>query len=197
MTDSPFSLPKPPGGGDHPSMKQLKGRLLVFMPTQLDKDVPDTLSDKPGAVKDLMHANVAFLDGEPITNKLDKDGDVAKTFDEPITRGQIMEDFLTSNKLLVSQLKGQERVLGRLVQGTARAGQSKPWFLETPSEADIALAGKWWAKRGEEAMKKAANAIAAPTATPTPAAADDFDDEPAPAKQAPAAAPAAEEEDPF
>lgn len=80
-------------------------------------------------------------------------------------KGTVTEDALLFPKVLVSSLKKYadtgQIVLGRLVRGTAKPGQSAPWLLEAPTQDDIAVAHKY-----EAYVKTQAPAVA-------PAAADE------------------------
>ena len=151
MTD-PFDAPGSKGAGKFPAMKQLKGRLLLIEPTRLDKQITSNLN--PDKKVDRMSANVTVLDGDPITNVLDKDGDVVHEFDEPLAAPHTMEDMYISQTVLVNQLrkayKAESKVLGRLVQlPAARPGENKAWAFEEPTDADKDIA------RGYLASEKA------------------------------------------
>jgi hypothetical protein len=59
--------------------------------------------------------------------------------------GTITEDALLFGNALVPALTGAEGevVIGRLVKGTAKAGQSAPWLLADPTEEEVAEAEAW------------------------------------------------------
>jgi hypothetical protein len=61
--------------------------------------------------------------------------------------------------VLCSQLApsaGGKPVLGRLGRGTAKPGQSAPWMLTAPTEADIAVAQKFDAYKATQVATVAA-----------------------------------------
>jgi hypothetical protein len=138
MTD-PFDDPGSTGGGKYPSMAQLKGRLLLVEPTNLEKGIPSTL--EPDKKVDRVTATVHVLDGDAITDVLDKDGDSTFTFDEPLVAPFVLEDMYLSQVVLVNQLrkayKAEVKVLGRLGQLPAqKKGNNKAWAFEIPTEQD-------------------------------------------------------------
>jgi hypothetical protein len=108
-TDDPFDTPAP--GGSFPSVAQLKDRLLVIWPQKIES-VLDRFN--PGAMKDRITANVAVLDGETITVRIDKEGEQHPLAD-PVKPGDVMKDMFLSQTKLVSQLKGRTMVMGRLI----------------------------------------------------------------------------------
>jgi hypothetical protein len=62
--------------------------------------------------------------------------------------GERFRDKLIFPKMLVSQLKGQvgtgEYTCGRLIKGVAlKKGQSDPWLIDDPSDADLEAAAKF------------------------------------------------------
>jgi hypothetical protein len=110
-TDDPFDTPAP--GGSFPAVAQLKDRLVVIWPTKVE-NLPDKFN--PGKNKDRITANVAFLDGDPIDVRIDKEGE-STPLAEPVAPGDVMKDFFLSQTKLVSQLKPRlgGMVMGRLI----------------------------------------------------------------------------------
>jgi hypothetical protein len=110
-TDDPFDTPAP--GSRFPSVAQLKDRLLVIWPKRLES-VPDRYH--PGAMKDRLTADVAFLDGETIAVRINKEGESTPLAD-PVAPGDIMRDVFLSQTKLVSQTKARigGMVMGRLI----------------------------------------------------------------------------------
>src|ERR1700753_3703224 len=78
----PFDDPGSAGASSYPSMAQLKDRLLLVEPTELEKKIPSKLQE--GKFVDRITATVHVLTGDPISIVLDKDGDVVTEFDEPL-----------------------------------------------------------------------------------------------------------------
>jgi hypothetical protein len=145
VADDPFGEPGSSGGGKFPSMKQLAGRLLLVQPHTLTKGVVGAFGPQ-----DRMTSHVHVLDGDPITEVLDKDGDVAFTPDEPWTPPVTLEDLYISQRGLVNQLKSAYKaegmVLGRLRIRKLDSG-NKMFELEPASTEDKALAREFLAKK--------------------------------------------------
>jgi hypothetical protein len=113
MTD-PFASPA--RGSFTP--KDLNGRLLLITPHMVEKDITTDYG-----VSDAIRADVVVLDGD----------------DAPDEK----ENVLIFQKALQGNLRGQlgkGKVLGRLGQGEAKKGQSAPWILADPTEADKVMA---------------------------------------------------------
>lgn len=130
MTDL-FTAPAPVGG-DKLDLDNLVGTLLLIHV----HDVEDGINTRYG-VTDAVRADVVALDGRQA--------------------GTTFDDTLIFPRILKSQLRGKigEKVLGRLGQGTAAAGQSAPWVLNTATPADAELATKWLTRTTAPAAAKA------------------------------------------
>jgi len=128
---NPFAAPASASGIQ---WADLLGRLLVIEPKALEKDIQTTLG-----AKDAVRADVHVIDG---------------------ASPESHDDVLIFPRVLISQTSSKvgEKVLGRLGQGQAKPGQSAPWTIQAPSEADIAAGMAWL-----EARKN--NTFAAPAAT--------------------------------
>jgi hypothetical protein len=142
----PFDEPGAKGSGAFPGVAQLKGRLVIIKPLNLEKHVPGV---EAGKFVDRITADVHVLDGEPITAALDKDGDIKAEFDEPLVPAFVLESMYLSQTVLVNQLRAAYKndgiVLGRIGQDPARKkGQNKAWVLETANDADKATAREYW-----------------------------------------------------
>lgn len=105
----PFDSPAP--GGKFPTIAQLKDRLCLFELQGIEDAVPDRFN--AGKTKPRATVNVTFLDGGPIAEHVDKDGE-ATPFPEPIREGQTMVGMYISQTKMVSQLKGTKMVVGRV-----------------------------------------------------------------------------------
>jgi hypothetical protein len=113
MSNSPFATPATAQGikwADH------KGELLLIDVKSMETGVSTTFGES-----DAVRADVAVIDGE--------------------SKGETYPDCLIFPKALISQLRPRigARVLGRLTQGVAKAGQSAPWLLAEATEADVAV----------------------------------------------------------
>lgn len=151
--DDPFSAPAPqaPRG---PRLRDLYGRLLLLVPVKLEQGVPNRL--QAGTTQDRMTADVIVLDGGPIAfgGKPEAVPSVPhdKTAQVPHkTPGQyISSSGLISQcrEALAKRAQGQPgMVLGRLGVGTKKEeGQSAPWLLSIPTDADKALARQYLAQ---------------------------------------------------
>ena len=127
---SSFVAPSAPGDGikwvDH------LGSLLLIDVLGVEADIK-TVHGLSTAVR----ANVAVVDG----NK----------------EGETYDDTLIFPKILASQTKNNvgSKVLGRLSQGNAKAGQSAPWILAEATPDDIAKAEAWVAANAKPAVTSA------------------------------------------
>ena len=153
----PFDEPGAKGSGAFPGVAQLKGRLVIVKPLNLEKNVP--APGENGKTQDRITADVHVLDGEPIAAALDKDGDIKAEFDEPLTAPFVLESMYLSQTVLVNQLRSAYKndgiVLGRIGQEPARKkGQNKPWVFENATDADKATAREYWAKYLTEQKNK-------------------------------------------
>ena len=114
---SPFATPGSPSGGL--DLETLNGNLLLVMPQAVETGISTSFG-----LKDAVRADVVVLDGPEA--------------------GEEYNDTLIFPKVLQSQVRGNigtgRRNLGRLGQGQAKKGQSPPWMLEDPSDADKASA---------------------------------------------------------
>ncbi len=157
-TDDPFSEPGPRGAGKFPSMKQLKGRLLLVTPTGLTKNATSPLKKDAGGnliPHDRITADVVFLTGDPIKGVLDKDDEVTHTYDEALVAPHKLEAMWISQTVLVNQLraalKREGMVLGRLVQlPPTQAGNAKAWSLEAATDEDKTKARAYLASLPKE-----------------------------------------------
>lgn len=115
---SMFSQPSAPGGGI--KWEEHKGSLLLIDPKSFRSGIATSFGEA-----DAVEADIHIIDGP--------------------NAGESYESTLVFPKLLVSQLRGQidQRVLGRLGQGVAKASQSAPWILNEASADDIAKAEAW------------------------------------------------------
>jgi len=149
--DDPFGEPAP--GGNYPAVAQLLGRYLVVRPTRIEHNVPGVNpGDKP---RDRITADVLVCNGEPISTKLDKDGDVVAELDPPVVPGSVLEDFYISGAKLVAEVKASVKtgrpVIGKLTKLKARVkGQSGAYSLEgVPAGPARTAAAKMWTEWSE------------------------------------------------
>lgn len=95
--------------------EDLNGRLLLVQPLSDEKDIQTSF----GAAN-AVRANVTVIDGP--------------------TAGEEYNDTLIFPKVLSSQVRGNCGTgrfnLGRLGKGNAKPGQSAPWMLADPTDAD-------------------------------------------------------------
>lgn len=104
-----------PGSAAGLTWADLKGRLLLITPHSQEE------IDTTFGLSKCVRADVVVVDAEPAEDSL-------------------FADTLIFPKVIQSQIRGNigtgRRNLGRLGQGAAKKGQSPPWTLEDPSEAD-------------------------------------------------------------
>lgn len=110
MSD-PFATPAAPSGGI--DLKEHKGSLLLITVHSVETGIQTV-----HGLSDAIRCDVAVLDGNG--------------------QGEEYADTLIFPKVLQSQLRKAvgQKVLGRLGQGQAKPGQSAPWVLEDPTDAD-------------------------------------------------------------
>jgi len=119
----------PAPSGDTIDFKALNGALLLISVHEHKTDISTTFG-----TADAIRCDVAVLDGD--------------------RKGDVLNDTLIFPKLLVGSLRqvvGDE-VLGRLGQGTAKPGQSPPWILNEPSDADFETGRKYEAYRKSQEL---------------------------------------------
>jgi hypothetical protein len=127
-----------PGTDDEQNV-DTTGRLCIFRPVDLEKNVPSRFKGVPPS--DRMKVDIVVLDGEPIVAVLDKDGDVTYTFETPLTPSFELKAMFVSQKLVVDQLSDAFRdggmVLGRIVKLPPKsAGGNKAWAIGNFTDAD-------------------------------------------------------------
>jgi hypothetical protein len=109
-----------PGSASGVVWADLEGRLLLIKPLSAEK-VQTAFGES-----DCVRADVAVLDGDEQDEH---------------------NDTLVFPKVLSSQIRsniGTGRMnLGRLGKGTAKPGQSAPWLLSDPTDADKTVARAW------------------------------------------------------
>lgn len=146
--DDPFDGPAPqaPRG---PRLREMYGRLLLVVPRKLEEGIPNRLG-KPGDTQDRMTADVVVLDGGPI-NYGGKPEAVPPTPHDKVAQiphktermyissaGLISQSRKALAKLVTEGRPGM--VLGRLTKGAASEKGEPPWLLDTPTDADKAIA---------------------------------------------------------
>lgn len=112
MSNNPFAAP---GSTSGISWDDHKGRLLIIEPLRIQEGIATNYG-----TADAVAANIHSLTGP--------------------TDAEVYEDVLVFPKVLQGQLRSKigEKVLGRLGQGVAKAGQSPPWLLEEATADDVA-----------------------------------------------------------
>lgn len=104
-----------PGSATGIDLKELEGALLLIQPLSYEEGIKTSFGDA-----NAVRANVYVLDGTQ--------------------KGDEYLDTLLFPKVLASQVKGNcgsgRYNLGRLGKGQAKPGQSAPWMLGDPSDAD-------------------------------------------------------------
>jgi len=110
----------PSAGGDKLPLAELEGSLLLFDVVKQADEMQTSFGPATPIV-----ANIAVLDGP--------------------RKGERFDDALVFPRKLQSQLRSSigEMVLGRLAKGTAKAGQSAPWQLETATDAEKAIGERY------------------------------------------------------
>ena len=109
-----------PAHGDRIVFDELKGSLLLFTVHSVERGVETAFGDS-----DAIKCDVVVLDG---THK-------DTTYENTLIFPRVLQGALSS--------KVGKKVLGRLGQGEAKKGQSPPWILEDPTDADKQVARDW------------------------------------------------------
>lgn len=147
--DDPFSDPGSASG--YPSLKQLKGRVLIVVPKVLERGLPNTLN--PGQTRDRLTADVHVLTGDDIAFRLDDD-DNETPFDEPLTVPFKLEDMYLSGAKLINETKAKlpsgdkpaGMVIGQLTKlPPQKAGQKGAWSLAQATPEQKAIGRKYLA----------------------------------------------------
>lgn len=126
---NPFAAPAPPGSGI--KWEDLAGRLLLIEPSAVKAGIKTAYGESDAVV-----ADIAILDGD--------------------AKGDTYPEALVFPKVLQGQLKSKldEKVLGRLGQGTAKPGQSPPWILEEATAADYDIGTRYLEYRNKNQIAK-------------------------------------------
>lgn len=99
--------------------EELKGRLLLITPHEVSKDIQTTFGPT-----DAVRADVVVLDGP----------NAPEEFNDTLIFPKVLQGQVRSNA-------GTGRMnLGRLGQGNKKPGQSPPWMLGDPTDADKQIA---------------------------------------------------------
>ena len=129
-----MQAPHAPTSGDKIDLRAVNGSLLYITVKGVQRDIVTDFG-----TTDAVSCDVAILDGEQ--------------------KGTVLEDTLIFPKVLQSQLaqsagSADPVVVGRLGQGLAKPGKSAPWVLNTPTEADLAIATKYEAYAATKAAEQ-------------------------------------------
>ena len=126
MTTFQFEDPAPASSSPLP-LQEVNGALLMIDCLAYEDHIP-TVNTKPGEKSPAIRADVVVLDGRHADENFPNTLIFPKIFLRQLTRSI------------------GKRVLGRLGQGTAKPGQSAPWLLNNPTEADKATAAQYLAR---------------------------------------------------
>ena len=120
MSNDPFDTPAK--GGDRLPLDELLGSLLLFEVHSVEHGIQTAYGES-----DAVKCDVAALDGDH--------------------KAQRWDGTLIFPRVLQGQLSPRVggMVLGRLAQGTAKPGQSAPWTLDDPTDADREVGRKYLA----------------------------------------------------
>lgn len=124
-----------------PKVRDLKGHLILFTPTQFDQNVRSNFTNKDGSpqLQDRVTTDIVILDG-PVDGF--EDTEFAALW---ISNDRIV-------KRLAPSVKTGRMVLGRVNTPDPKkaAGTGNPWDLIAPSEADKKVAQAYIAAKAEE-----------------------------------------------
>lgn len=155
---NPFAKPTPAvgGGESYPANFQLVDRLLIFWPLTFTENVKSTLKDQDGkdVIQDVIVANTAMLDGEPLLAKQDYVTRQPKEpFPFPLVAPMEFIGMTWSQGLVVKSLREHvgtgNPVLARLKYGTKGRNGFTPMKLQDPTPADVELGKQYLANRDQ------------------------------------------------
>lgn len=162
ISNDPYAAADPTGVSGYKPLFFL-GQLVLVHPTESGKmrttsNTPEN-PESPYARVDIIpltvpepgtpstSETVQITDGDEVLfAALNKDGEVETC--EPYEVGERLEDILVFNKALVREFnraldKGTAWLLGRIVKGNKKPGQSAPYILVAGSDEDKELYAKW------------------------------------------------------
>jgi hypothetical protein len=119
------------------------GRLIAFIPVDLDKGMP---APTPGKFQDRMSVDMVVFDGDTIATVLDKDGEPVFTPEEPWVAPFRLEQVFVSQVMLIGQLltayKNGSTIIGRLGKLPKNNNGYRAWAIlsVTPEERAAAIA---------------------------------------------------------
>lgn len=145
-------------GKPQEQIKDTTGRLVLLRPVKLEHNVPPSTPD--GKVGDRLSMDVIVLDGPPIVNVVDKDGEETFVFPEPLVPNQsaVLERMYSNHTVLIGQMKDQmtngetapgKWNYGRLMKlAPKNPGGNKPWAVGRAVDAkqnaeDRKIAAAW------------------------------------------------------
>jgi hypothetical protein len=120
MSTDPFEDPASSVSIEYPP---LLGALLMFEVLYYEDHLPTRFTE-PGEKNPAVRVNLTVVDGPKA--------------------GEVFTDTVIFPKQLIGQLRSRigKRVLGRLAQGDAQAGKSRPWILNPATDADKQAAAR-------------------------------------------------------
>ncbi len=159
MTTDPFAEPtaKPQealssGGSFVPLQGIAKGRLVLMLPVELERDVPSTFVDpKTGKLRPpgpRLTADIAVLSGEPVFSWLPDGATEAKTFDaddEADGIPHVFEGVWINSAPLIDRTEDARRVDLPATMSIGRLDKPKAYTLTAPSAKDMVIARTWLA----------------------------------------------------
>lgn len=129
-----MQAPSAPASGDKLDLQALNGSLLYITVHEVKRDIETSFG-----ITNAVAASVAVLDGPH--------------------KGDVFDDALVFPRVLQSQLApsagaADPVVVGRLGQGDAKPGKSKPWLLTSPTADELATAAKYEAFAKQKAAEQ-------------------------------------------
>jgi hypothetical protein len=155
---NPFAKPTPAvgGGESYPANFQLVGRLLIFWPLTFTEHVKSTLkdSDDNDVYQDIIVADTAMLDGEPLMAKVDYATRQPKEpFPFPITAPMEFTGMTWSQTQVVKGLRAMvgtgQPVLARLIYGVKGRNGFTPMKLQDPTPEEVQQGMQYLANRDQ------------------------------------------------
>lgn len=147
------------GGDNEQTVKNATGRTMIIRPVKVARNhVNPRFPDNPPS--DRWTANIVVLDGDPITEILDKDGDVVVELAEPLVPPFLIENMYISNGVLGSQMEqtyarsltgeGKGMMLAQLVSLPPKSQGGNKVYAFADYDPSILPIAKAWIKAHPE-----------------------------------------------
>lgn len=131
---------------------KMTGRLVIIEPKKIERGIVSSIKGDDGKprLQDRITADIHVLNGEPIVNQIDGEGDVKVVFKEPLVPPFVITNAYISQTMLVQQLEdvvGTGFRFGALGTLPPKNGRKKPYVLVSTTPEEKKLAAEYWKSR--------------------------------------------------